>query len=184
MYEIVSIKDRIRVPPHLFKDKLEDSVEGAIKDGYEGIFDRKIGVLLLNISVNSIGEGVILPGDGAVYYDAEFDMLVWKPELQEIVKGFVSEITEFGAFIRIGPVEGMVHLSQVMDDFVSYSKSGSLQGRESNSVIKVGDQVVARIIAISFKTSETPKIGLTMRQKGLGKPEWWVEKTKKKGDEK
>ena len=176
MYEIVTLKDRIRVPPHLFKDKLEQSVEGAIKDGYEGIFDKQIGVLLLLTGVKNIGDGTILPGDGAVFYDAEFDMLVWRPELQEIVRGVVSEITEFGAFIRIGPVEGMVHLSQVMDDYVSYSKSGSLQGRDSNRVIKSGDLVQARVIAISFKTSETPKIGLTMRQEGLGKPEWWVEK--------
>lgn len=178
MYQIVTIEDRIRVPPHLFKQKLEESVEGAIKDGYEGVFNKEIGVLLLLIEVKEIGEGTVLPGDGAVYYDAEFEMLVWKPELQEVVRGFVSEITEFGAFVRIGPVEGMVHLSQVMDDYVNYSKSGALQGKETNKTLKQGDEVVTRIIAISFKTSETPKIGLTMRQESLGKPEWLEEEKK------
>ena len=37
---------------------------------------------------------------------------------------------------------------------------------------------MARIVAISFKTTP-PKIGLTMRQPGLGKVEWIQEEKKK-----
>ena len=32
--------------------------------------------------------------------------------------------------------------------------------------------MLARIIAISLKSKETAKIGLTMRQPGMGKMEW------------
>ena len=47
-----------------------------------------------------------------------------------------------------------------------------LQGKKSGQSIKVGDKCKARIIAISYKDVNNPKIGLTMRQEGLGKLEW------------
>ena len=66
----------------------------------------------------------------------------------------------------------MIHISQTMDDFVSFSKEKALTGKESKRALKVGDVCRARIIAISFKDPINPKIGLTMRQQGLGKVEW------------
>ena len=58
-----------------------------------------------------------------------------------------------------------------MDDFVSFSKSDTLSGKSSKRILKNGDLCLARIVAISHKGNE-PKIGLTMRQPGLGKIEW------------
>ena len=69
----------------------------------------------------------------------------------------------------------MVHISQSMDDFVSFSKEKVLSGKKSNRAIKVGDKCRARIIAVSYKDANNPKIGLTMRQEGLGKLEWLQE---------
>jgi len=58
-----------------------------------------------------------------------------------------------------------------MEDYVSMSKSGTLSGKASKRSLGKGDNCVAKIVAISFKSGE-PKIGLTMRQPGLGKIEW------------
>jgi len=65
----------------------------------------------------------------------------------------------------------MIHISQTMEDYVSMSKSGTLSGKASKRSLGKGDNCVAKIVAISFKSGE-PKIGLTMRQPGLGKIEW------------
>jgi DNA-directed RNA polymerase subunit E' len=48
--------------------------------------------------------------------------------------------------------------------------------------LKIGDNCVSRVVAISYKAGD-PKIGLTMRQPGLGKVEWLVEDRKKKQSE-
>jgi len=74
--------------------------------------------------------------------------------------------------MNIGPIDGMIHISQTMDDFVSFTKDKTLAGKETKRFIKVGDLCKARIIAISFKELSNPKLGLTMRQHGLGKLEW------------
>jgi DNA-directed RNA polymerase subunit E' len=66
-----------------------------------------------------------------------------------------------------------------MEDYVSLDKTGTLSGKASKRSLKIGDNCVSRVVAISYKAGE-PKIGLTMRQPGLGKVEWIVEDRKKK----
>ena len=131
------------------------------------------------VEVHSINEGIIVPGDGAGFYEAEFDLLVYKPELHELIYGKVRDIIDFGGFLDLGGAEGMVHISQSMDDFVSFSKEKVLQGKASGRSLKVDDKCKARIIAVSYKDVRNPKIGLTMRQEGLGKLEWLETATQK-----
>ena len=143
-----------------------------IKASYENYVSKKLGFVINVVEIHSITEGVIVPGDGAGYYQAEFDLLTFKPNLQELVFAKVRDIIDFGAFLDMGGTEGMVHISQSMDDFVSFSKDKVLQGKKTNRSLKVGDKCYARIIAVSYKDLRSPKIGLTMRQEGLGKLEW------------
>ena len=91
--------------------------------------------------------------------------------MQELIYGTIEEITNFGAFINLGATQGMIHISQTMDDFVSFSKTSTLTGKSSKRSLKKGDSCLARVVAISYKLGEL-KIGLTMRQPGLGKLEW------------
>ena len=102
----------------------------------------------------------------------------------KVVLGKIRDIADFGAFISIGPIEGMIHISQTMDDFVSFNKEKTLAGKESKKVLKIGDKCRARIIAVSYKDVANPKLGLTMRQTGLGKLEWIEEKYEKKTNKK
>ena len=129
--------------------------------------------------MEEIGEGKILPEDPGVHYYAKFKLLTFKPESHEVVLGEVIDNTEFGSFIRIGPMDGLVHISQLMDDFVSYdAKKSVFSGKQTKKTLKEGDLVRARIISVS--TKEEQKIGLTMRQPGLGALHWIEEEKKKK----
>lgn len=175
MFTKVLIKDHIRVPPQFFNLPLESAITGQIKKKYDGYISKDFGIVIDVSEINSIGEGVIIPGDGAPYYETEFYLYAFKPELQEVVYGRIRDIADFGAFMNLGPIDGMVHISQTMDDFVSFSEDKVLVGKESKHVLKVGDRCRARIIAVSFKDITNPKLGLTMRQPGLGKLEWLEE---------
>jgi len=114
-----------------------------------------------------------------VYYNTTFQVLSFKPEVGEVVLGKISDITDFGAFLTIGPLDGMIHVSQTMDDYVSFSKSNVLTGKETKKTLKVGDHCRARVIAVSYKDPSNPKIGLTMRQHRLGALSWVEEDLKK-----
>jgi len=181
MYYRTQIKDYIRVPPDKFDLPKDQAIVEMIRTGYEGHISKKLGVVIEVAKIFDIGEGIIIPGDGATYYETTFELLTFKPEMQEVLLGRINDIADFGAFINIGPIEGMIHISQTMDDYVSFSKERVLMGKDSKRSLKVGDLCRARIIAVSYKDPTNPKIGLTMRQPGLGRLEWMEEPPVKTG---
>jgi len=179
MFYITSISDYVRVEPKLFGLPTAEAVEKQLKETYNMKYEKELGTAVAVIGVASVGEGIIIPGDGAAYYNCEFKLLAWKPELQELVYGTIAEITNFGAFMDMGAMQGMIHISQTMNDYVSFSKENALSGKQSKRSLKVGDLCLARVVALSHK-GDQPKIGLTMRQPGLGKLEWIKEDAAKK----
>jgi len=182
MYRIDTVKEKIRVPPEKLNMKVKDAVKESIADQMEGEINQRIGVILSVISVDEVGEGKIIAGDPGVFYNSTYKLLTFKPELQELASGEVIDNTEFGSFVRIGPMDGLIHISQLMDDFVSFDNKNSVfLGKETKRTLKEGDLIRARIIAVSFGKEEN-KIGLTMRQPLLGTLAWIEEeKRKKKG---
>jgi DNA-directed RNA polymerase subunit E' len=179
MFYKLEIKDHIRVPPRMFDLAREEAIIKSIKKEYEGYISQDLGIVIDITNVKDIREGIVIPGDGASYYETVFELLTFKPELQEVVMGTIKDIADFGAFISIGPTEGMIHISQTMNDFVSFAKDKTLSGKETKHILKVGDKCKARMIAVSFKDPTNPKLGLTMRQDLLGKVEWINEAGKK-----
>tara|TARA_Y100000034_G_scaffold26979_3_gene32125 strand:- start:2873 stop:3460 length:588 start_codon:yes stop_codon:yes gene_type:complete len=179
MFYKTEIQSHIRVPPDHFKLGKEEAVRKCIKGQFEGFISKDIGIVIDVAEVTEVKEGVVIPGDGAAYYETVFTLFTFKPEIKEVLMGIVKDIADFGVFMNIGPIEGMIHVSQTMDDYVSFSKDKVLTGKESKRSLKVGDKCKARLIAASFKDITNPKIGLTMRQEGLGKFEWLEEQPKK-----
>lgn len=179
MFYLTEVEDYVRVEPRLFGLPTADAVFKQLQENYKEYYDEDIGKIITIIEVLNVGDGVIIPGDGAAYYNSKFKLLAWKPELHELVYGIIDEITTFGAFINLGAMKGMIHISQTMDDYVSLNKTGSLSGKKDKKTLKKGDLCIARIVALSHKGGEL-KVGLTMRQPGLGKLEWIQEEQKKK----
>jgi len=187
MYKKVTLVDTVRLPPDRFGEDTVTVVKDLLREKLEGRIDKTLGSIIAVTNVLDIGEGRILAGDGAVYYDITFEAITFKPELQEIVEGKVVEVVEFGAFIGLGPLDGLLHVSQIADDYISYDEKNSrLVGKESQKAITEGDKVRARVVAVSLNEREPreSKIGLTMRQAALGKIEWLIEARDKEKKEK
>ena len=186
MFKLIKIEDTIRIPPEKFGEPISKVAYEELKLKYEGIVTEDLGyvVLITDIDVSPIGK--IIPGDGATYNSATFSIITFYPQIQEIVEGEVVEIEDFGAFIRVGPIDALLHVSQIIDDYVSFDeKQALLMGKETKRRLKQGDNVRARITAVSFaKGGTSGKVGLTMRQPFLGKFEWIKEDVKKLHEEK
>lgn len=173
MYKRLTIEDSVRVPPEHLGDDLEESVEEGLKSEKEGVIDPELGVVVAIESVEEIEGGEIEPEDAGVHYNAEFQAIVYDPEMHEVVDGEVVDVTEFGAFIRIGPFDGLCHISQVTDEYMNLDEENAmLTSDEQDKKLEVNDTVTARIIAVSLGNQDSNKINLTMRQPGLGKQEW------------
>ena len=140
--------------------------------------------MIMDAKVESLGK--MIAGDGGTYHKVEFNALTFYPKLQEIVQGELVDITDFGAFVRIGPTDALLHLSQVMDDYLkSDVQAGVILANQSGRTLKVGSTIRTRITAVSLgKAASMGKIGITCRQPFLGADEWIAEEIKKSGDKK
>jgi DNA-directed RNA polymerase subunit E' len=182
MYFRMKLVDKVRVPPNRLGEPLNSVVLNVLQQQLEGAIDREIGIFIAVTKILDVGEGELIPGDGAVYYDVIFEALVLRLALQEVVDGDVVETTTFGCFVSLGPIDAMLHVSQISDDFINYDeKNGRLICQESKRFIGVGDSIRARVVTLSLNEREPreSKIGLTMRQAGLGTHRWLAEDLEK-----
>ncbi len=174
MYILYTVRDVVRIAPEEFGVPLEEAAKKTLREKYEGVVRPDLGVILAVTDVEVEEVGRIIPGDGATYHKAEFKLLAFIPQRNEVVEGPVVEVKDFGAFVRIGPIDGLIHRSQIADDYMEYDASReALIGKETRLVLEKGDVVRARIASVSIApTTNVVKVGLTMRQPYLGKLEW------------
>src|SRR3989304_4279463 len=180
MFSIATLTDVVRIPPKLFGESLKKAAITMVREKYESMINPELGyvIMILDTKVDQMGK--IVSGDGGTFHKVEFTALTFYPKLQEIVRGEIVEITDFGAFVRIGATDALLHLSQVMDDYLkSDVKSGMILPKQSGRALKIGSTIRARITAVSLGKSAAMKIGITCRQPFLGADEWIVEEIKK-----
>jgi DNA-directed RNA polymerase subunit E' len=183
MYKRVTLRDTVEVPPEHLADVTPDLVKKLLQDKLEGRVDEDVGSVVSVIDVHDIGEGAVLPNEPGVYYEAEFDALTFDPQMQEVVDGEVVEVVNFGAFVGIGPVDGLLHVSQISDEYLAFDSEGQqLASSESNRTLGTGDSVRTRIVtkSIDERNPRDSKIGLTAKQVGLGKHGWLKEEREKR----
>ena len=75
-YEITG-KSHVRIAPALMKEDLNKAVLESLNNTFEGYISPEVGFVIYVIEVLNIGEGVIIPGDGAPYFDTEFKMVTF-----------------------------------------------------------------------------------------------------------
>lgn len=174
MFKIVTLEDTIRIPPEKFGEPIQTVGREQLRMKYESMVDAQLGyvVAVTDIEVNPVGK--LVPGDGATYHRVGFTLLTFHPVVQEVVEGEVVEIADFGAFVRVGPIDALLHVSQLMDDYISHDeKQGVLMGKETRRRLMTGDHVRVRVTAVSLgHGGSSGKIGVTARQPFLGKLEW------------
>ena len=175
MYKRVRLRDTVEVPPGYLAEVTPGLVKRLLQDKLEGRMDEDVGSVVSVVEVHDIGEGAVVPGQEGVYFTAEFDALTFDPQMQEVVDGEVVEVVSFGAFVGIGPVDGLLHVSQISNEYLAYDEEGqTLASRDSNQRLSKGDAVRARIVtkSIDERNPRDSKIGLTAKQVGLGKHGW------------
>lgn len=95
--------------------------------------------------------------------DDPWNTIAARYRVGQMVKGEVSKVASFGAFIELEEgVDGLVHISQISDDHIEKVKDA----------LKVGDEVEARIVRID---RDERRIGLSIKAAAL--PEGEVEVT-------
>ena len=175
MYRLAVIEEWVGLLPHPEADLRKAALE-ELRYKLEGLVDPDLGLILAVTDAEIISDGFIppLPGDPRIYYRVRYKVLVFTPVMFEIVKGVVRDARLPGIFVSLGPIDGFIHKSQIMDDHVEYLPDRrGFRGRETGKIVEVNDVVRARIVQISGPGKRGGlRVALTMRQPYLGKEEW------------
>ena len=172
-FKLFELSTKCEIPPFLFAQPKAVSARIILSEEYEGIITRDYGFIVAIVEILDVGPGIIIPGNANTFHQVEFTVLSFKPNLGEVVEGDIVELVDFGAFCRLGLLDGLVHVSQICDDYISYEQVGNrFIGKETGKILEVNNEVRAKVIAVSLGTGRSGKLGLTMRQKFLGKYEW------------
>ena len=78
-------------------------------------------------------------------------------QVGQIRKGYVTSLTEFGAFVDLGGADGLVHLTELSWTHVTHP----------SEVVQIGQEVEVEVISVDIKDR---RIGLSMRR--LGHDPW------------
>lgn len=176
MYLLAERENVVRIPPERLGEDLEAVILEQARSTFEGRVENGEIMTVLIRDIKRVGEGRIVHGDGAVYQNVRYQAIIFKPIVGELVEGNVVQIIKFGAFVGFGPLDGLIHISQIADDRFDADEGGQrLIGKETKREIRRDDEVRARIVSIQQLNEKDPrdsKIGLTMRQNGLGAKKW------------
>ena len=71
MYYKTKVKDYVRLPPASFGDDIELALTQEIKKKYNGFISQELGFVIDVTSVDNVGQGIILPGDGSARSPSE-----------------------------------------------------------------------------------------------------------------
>ncbi|MFP3265226.1 MAG: DNA-directed RNA polymerase [Acidilobus sp.] len=180
MYAEYTLYEWVGVRPELaFSGEIKKAVLQSLREELEGQVDESMGVIISVIDAEVEGDGVLLPNDPQIYFPVRYRVLSFEPILQEVDKGVVSDVREFGAFVSLGPADGFIHRTQLMDEDVDFMQElRAFKGRDSGRTVGVNDAVRVRVTQVSrvSRRMAAVRIGLTMRQPYLGKEEWYEAK--------
>ncbi|MHA1338951.1 MAG: DNA-directed RNA polymerase [Promethearchaeota archaeon] len=180
MFKQYTIEYVLEIPPDRFGYPIKDSAFEILSKEYQGIIDPNLGFIISITEIIEIGPGRIIHGSAGTFHNVKFSVLTYNPIQNEVVEGEVVELVDFGAFIRLGPSDGLCHISQILDGKVRFDNkvpqlievTDKEVPEEEKRVLREHDFVRARIIAVSQGGGRSGKLGLTMRQPFLGKFEW------------
>ncbi len=82
---------------------------------------------------------------------AKETMAILRPGLE--IEGRITRLTEFGAFVDIGGIEGLIHISEIAHERV----------KSPSDVLKVGESVRVVVTQVDTGAKDRPKIGLSIK---------------------
>ncbi|MHA2300197.1 MAG: RPB7/RPC8 family DNA-directed RNA polymerase subunit, partial [Candidatus Thorarchaeota archaeon] len=68
IYSVVTVRDVVRIPPKEFGSPIEDAAMVHLRKQHENVLDRDVGLMIAVIGIDDIGQGRLMPGDGATYH--------------------------------------------------------------------------------------------------------------------
>lgn len=90
----ISLEHEILLHPKYFGAQLMETVKQKLYTEVEGTSSGKYGFVIAVTTIDSIGSGVIQPGQGFVVYPVKYKAIVFRPFKGEVLDAVVTQVNK------------------------------------------------------------------------------------------
>jgi len=111
MFVISTIADTIRILPTMFSQSTRTSAHQEIDKKYPNRVIMDVGLVICRYGgVTQIGDGVLVPGDGAAHHEVVFRLVIFRPFVEEVCVGHIVGSSEEGIKVALGDFFGDIFI--------------------------------------------------------------------------
>merc|ERR1712098_402867 len=199
MFILSELRSLVRLLPRGFDKSLEEQLSDELNKKLANKVLLNVGLCLSLYDILEVGESFIFPGDGSSHTRVKFRMLVFRPDLEEVLVGKIKSCSKEGVQVSLEffddiliPAESLQHPSRFDETESVWVWEYPPEGEEHHDLfMDPGEQVRIRVVSEQFvdtgptkpKVTEaeqkdevkTPPYSLvaTINEPGLGLLSWW-----------
>ncbi|KAL9713327.1 DNA-directed RNA polymerase III complex subunit Rpc25 [Leucoagaricus gongylophorus] len=107
MFSLAIVKDTAAVHPSQFGTPAEEAITTEVNRKYANRVLHDIGLCITVFDLSLVGEGKVRYGDGCLWYQAVFRMVIFRPFISEVVVAKVKSSDEDGIRLTMGFFDDM-----------------------------------------------------------------------------
>lgn len=160
MFVLTKIADTIRIQPADLEKNTLESLEQEINRKFANKVLHNVGLCVCMYDIETYEDGLIRPGDGAIYIKTVFRLVVFRPFVGEILVGWVSSCTEYGINVKVEFFDD-IHIprSLLFEDctFVPREQAWVWKNGDSELYIDTNEKIRFRVEQELFNESQPTK---------------------------
>jgi DNA-directed RNA polymerase III subunit RPC8 len=102
MFVLTTLKDKIKVSPEYFQEDMMEPVINEIHRLYANKVIAQVGLCVAVHQIVEMGDMFIYPNEGAAYIVTVFNLIVFRPFVDEVMVGTIHKIDETGVVCSVG----------------------------------------------------------------------------------
>ncbi|XP_069697801.1 DNA-directed RNA polymerase II subunit RPB7 isoform X1 [Periplaneta americana] len=161
---LISLEHEILLHPRYFGPQLLETVKQKLYTEVEGTCTGKYGFVIAVTSIDSIGAGLIQPGQGFVVYPVKYKAIVFRPFKGEVLDAVVTQVNKVGMFAEIGPLSCFISHHSIPADmqFCPNFNPPCYKSKDEDVVIQADDEIRLKIVGTRVDASGIFAIGTLM----------------------
>lgn len=158
MYYLLEIETKTSLSPDQLDPKKDanELLLKALRETLEGQVLTDVGLVVAVISCNIRGEGRIPPRSPEIYFRTNIRLIAFKPIPNEVVEGEIVNVTETGAFVNLGSLDGFWPRNRISNRRMEFNaRKGTLEDREEEIVIRRKEKARIKVNNVEVRTPNT-----------------------------
>lgn len=203
MFVLSTFQDTIRVPASKLGEPIEEVLTDILNLRLANKVVLHVGLVICLKDILDVGESYVHNGDGAIYTKCTFRMIVFRPQVGELLCGTLRSSSKEGLNISLGFFDSIIVPPQHLNEPSNFNETDqtwtwSFEDESDTHVLRleIGEQVRFRVHGEEFvdvspqgptgpgavqiaKTSDPDKevpytIVGSICESGLGLVKWWL----------